>query len=130
MNDHPEDGSKIVKMMPGMKEISGMVLAHHERPDGKGYPNGLSSGDVPMGARIINIADAFDAMTSDRPYRRALPVAAALRELERGAGTQFDADVVRVLLELHARGEFALIYSESSEELLEKMRRHSRAGGM
>jgi HD-GYP domain-containing protein (c-di-GMP phosphodiesterase class II) len=75
------------------------------------------TGDVPIGARILNVADAFDAMTSDRPYRRALSVESALRELQQGAGTQFDAEVVACLLRLDRQGEFALIPSPSSEEL-------------
>jgi putative nucleotidyltransferase with HDIG domain len=126
---HPATGAEMVKSMPGMHKVSELVLAHHERPDGLGYPHGLESEDVPLGARIINVADAFDAMTSDRPYRRALPVDAALRELERGAGTQFDADVVAVMLRLHERGAFPLMPSLSSEDL-QLMRLRTRVGGV
>ena len=70
-----------------------------------------------MGARILNVADAFDAMTSDRPYRRALSVDSALRELKQGAGTQFDGEVVGCLMRLHEQGQFPLVPSPSSEEL-------------
>jgi HD-GYP domain-containing protein (c-di-GMP phosphodiesterase class II) len=104
------------------------VRAHHERPDGQGYPFGLRSQDVPIGARILNVADAFDAMTSDRPYRRALPLEAALRELERGAGTQFDREVTSCLLRLHGAGEFPLVPSPSSEDL-QLLRLKTRVGG-
>jgi putative nucleotidyltransferase with HDIG domain len=126
---HPVTGAEMVKSMPGMRRVTQLVIAHHERPDGLGYPYGLESEDVPLGARIINVADAFDAMTSDRPYRRALPVDSALRELERGAGTQFDADVVAVMLRLHERGAFPLMPSLSSEDL-QLMRLRTRVGGV
>ncbi len=105
--------------MRALRRSAEIVRSHHERPDGLGYPYGLRSGDVPMGARILNVCDAFDAMTSDRPYRRALSVDAALKELERGAGTQFDAAVVRCLLALYASGRFPIIPSPSTEDLLQ-----------
>jgi HD-GYP domain-containing protein (c-di-GMP phosphodiesterase class II) len=70
------------------------VLHHHERWDGTGYPEGLAQGQIPLGARIIFVADAFDAMTNDRVYRRKLSIDDALAELERCAGTQFDPNVV------------------------------------
>ena len=108
--------------------MSEIVRAHHERPDGQGYPFGLSSDDVPIGSRILNVADAFDAMTSDRPYRRALPVHVALQELERGAGTQFDRDVVQCLLRMHASARFPLVPSPSSEDL-QLLRLRTRVGG-
>ena len=73
---------------------------------------------LPAGARILNVADAFDAMTSDRPYRRALTLESALTELRRGAGTQFDAEVVGCLTRLHDQGHFSLLPSPSSEDLL------------
>lgn len=114
---HPEAGAEIVAKVRALRRVSQIVRAHHERPDGQGYPYGLRTEDVPLGARILNVADAFDAMTSDRPYRRALPMDAALRELERGAGTQFDAEVVRCMLRLAAQGRFPLIPSPSSEDL-------------
>lgn len=125
---HPAAGAEIVAKVRALRRASEIVLSHHERPDGQGYPFGLRSADVPVGARILNVADAFDAMTSDRPYRRALPMEAALRELERGAGTQFDAQVVKCLLKLHAGGEFDLIPSPSSEDL-QLLRLKTRVGG-
>jgi HD-GYP domain-containing protein (c-di-GMP phosphodiesterase class II) len=70
------------------------VLAHHERIDGRGYPRGLRGDEIPLGARIIAVADAWDAMTSDRPYRQALAQEVALAELLRGRGTQWDSAVV------------------------------------
>jgi putative nucleotidyltransferase with HDIG domain len=124
---HPVAGAELVAKVGTLQRVSLIVAAHHERPDGKGYPYGLLSREVPLGARILNVADAFDAMTSDRPYRRALPIEAALRELEKGAGTQFDADTVGCLLTLHAAGRFPLVPSPSSEDL-QLLRLRSRAG--
>jgi len=115
---HPAAGAEIVAKVRALRRSAEIVRSHHERPDGLGYPFGLRSEDVPMGARILNVADAFDAMTSDRPYRRALSIEAALQELERGAGSQFDRSVVECLLRLHLSGEFPLIPSPSSEDLL------------
>ena len=125
---HPAAGAEIVARVRALRRASEIVRAHHERPDGQGYPFGLRSQDVPVGARILNVADAYDAMTSDRPYRRALPVDAALRELERGAGTQFDREVTRCLLRLHAAGGFPLVPSPSSEDL-QLLRLKTRVGG-
>ncbi len=125
---HPAAGAEIVARVRALRRASEIVRAHHERPDGQGYPYGLRSQDVPIGARILNVADAFDAMTSDRPYRRALPVEAALRELERGAGTQFDREVTSCLLRMHAAGEFPLMPSPSSEDL-QLLRLKTRVGG-
>lgn len=81
-----------------------MVRTHHWRPDGRGYPPGLTEADVPLGAKVIHVCDAFDAMVSDRPYRRGLPVAHALGELRKHAGTQFDQEIVDALVELNESG--------------------------
>ena len=117
LRGHPAAGAAIVKRVRALSRAAEIVRSHHERPDGRGYPFGLMTRDVPIGARILNVADAFDAMTSDRPYRRALSMESALRELKQGAGTQFDADVVGCLLRLESQGGFTRIPSPSSEEL-------------
>jgi len=127
LRSHPAAGAEIVAKVRTLRRVAEIVRAHHERPDGLGYPFGLRSEDVPVGSRILNVADAFDAMTSDRPYRRALPVSVALLELERGAGTQFDADAAGCLLRLHAAGEFPLVPSPSSEDL-QLLRLRTRVG--
>ncbi len=114
---HPAAGAAIVSKVRALRRAAEIVRSHHEQPDGRGYPYGLRGEDVPVGARILKVSDAFDAMTSDRPYRRALSPDAALGEIQRGAGTQFDAHVVECLVTLHGNGRFPLIPSPSSEDL-------------
>jgi diguanylate cyclase (GGDEF)-like protein/putative nucleotidyltransferase with HDIG domain len=97
MRKHSELGARMVAAA-GMDDISSWVLAHHERPDGRGYPAGLSGGDIPLESRILAVGDAYEAMTSDRPYRRALGHGLAVAELERHVGRQFDGDVVAALI--------------------------------
>jgi putative nucleotidyltransferase with HDIG domain len=126
---HPAAGAEIVAKVRALRRSAEIVRSHHERPDGQGYPFGLRAQDVPLGARILNVSDAFDAMTSDRPYRRALTVDAALKELKRGAGTQFDTQVVDTLIRLHEHGQFPLLPSPSSEDLLQLRVRPARAQG-
>jgi putative nucleotidyltransferase with HDIG domain len=95
MKRHPEIGSRILEHA-NLRDIGDWVLAHHERMDGGGYPHGLPGAAIPIEARILTVADAYEAMTSDRPYRSALALglAHARAELRRGAGTQFDAQIV------------------------------------
>src|SRR5678815_2523317 len=81
MMRHPEAGARIVGQIRALRSAAAMVRTHHWRPDGRGYPRGLVDADVPLGARIIHVCDAFDAMTSDRPYRKGLPVARARRKV-------------------------------------------------
>ena len=101
MMRHPEAGAKIIGQIRALRDAARMVRTHHWRPDGKGYPPGLTETDVPLGARIIHVCDAFDAMTSDRPYRKGLPILRALAELRVHAGSQFDREIVEVLVLLH-----------------------------
>jgi len=98
---HAAIGAEIVGRLPEYREGKDFILYHHERYDGRGY-FGLDGEHIPLGARIIAVADALDAMTSDRPYRSALEDAQALAELERGQGAQFDPRVVRAVRELLA----------------------------
>jgi putative nucleotidyltransferase with HDIG domain len=102
---HPVIGAGILRNIPSMGEIVPCILHHHERVDGNGYPDGLLGEAIPLGARIIAVADAFDAMTTDRPYRRGLTVDAAVEELLKQEGTQFDRRCVLAFAELVMRGE-------------------------
>jgi diguanylate cyclase (GGDEF)-like protein/putative nucleotidyltransferase with HDIG domain len=97
MRRHPEIGARILRGA-SLDDIGEWVLAHHERPDGEGYPHGLSGEDIPLEARILAVADAYEAMTSDRVYRPALTTQSAREELLRCAGTQFDTRVVDAFL--------------------------------
>jgi len=100
MKEHPEIGSRILKRMNGLEDVVSIVMHHHEFYNGKGYPYGKKGEDIPIGARIVGVADAFEAMTSERPYRSAMSVDAAIEELERMSGIQFDPDVVKVFKEI------------------------------
>jgi diguanylate cyclase (GGDEF)-like protein/putative nucleotidyltransferase with HDIG domain len=95
---HPEIGARLLSA-PGLEDLRAWVLAHHERLDGRGYPNRIAGEEIPLEARIIAVADAFEAMLSDRPYSDGIPAQDALAELRRHAGTQFDPSVVRALEE-------------------------------
>ena len=95
---HPEMGYRILSTAPNMSEIAEIVLAHHERWDGKGYPKGISRYSIPLYSRIISIVDTYDAMTSDRSYRDALPSEIAINELKKNSGTQFDPELVDIFL--------------------------------
>jgi diguanylate cyclase (GGDEF)-like protein len=97
---HTEIGERIVQAAPSLSHAAHLIRSSHERVDGHGYPDGLAGGSIPLGARIIAVCDAFDAMVAKRPYRNAVGVAAALAELRRCAGTQFDAQVVETFCEL------------------------------
>lgn len=98
MRCHVQIGYDLIKRIPFLADAAQIILMHHERWDGSGYPQGLKGRDVPLGARIFAVADSVDAITSDRPYRSALSSDHARHEIERQAGTQFDPDVVRVFL--------------------------------
>jgi putative nucleotidyltransferase with HDIG domain len=94
MRSHPENGEAILREVPFLREAAEIVLCHEERFDGSGYPRGLAREAIPLGARLFAVIDTIDAMTSDRPYRRALPFEAAKQEILRSAGTQFDPAAV------------------------------------
>lgn len=108
METHPLIAARILQNVALLEPVMNLVMHHHERYDGKGYPSGLAGEDIPLGARIIAVADAFESMISDRPYRKALPLEEAVAELIRGRGTQFDPRVVDVFLEMLEKGEVGL----------------------
>jgi HD-GYP domain-containing protein (c-di-GMP phosphodiesterase class II) len=105
MKRHPETGAKIVKELHFLKGARDVVLFHHERFDGAGYPQGLAGERIPLEARIVKVADAFDAMLSDRPYRKALGLERALDQLRQGSGTEFDPRAVAAFIGLVERGQ-------------------------
>ncbi len=100
MKRHPEFGARIISGIPFLEEVARIVRHHHERWDGMGYPDGLKGDRIPLGARIFAVGDSFDAMTSDRPYRRALLIEAAREEVRRCGGSQFDPAVVTAFLSI------------------------------
>ncbi|MBU1726860.1 MAG: HD-GYP domain-containing protein, partial [Candidatus Omnitrophica bacterium] len=95
---HPKIGEDILKFVEFLKPGLPIVRDHHERPDGKGYPHGLKGKEIPLLASIVSVADVFDAITTDRPYRKALPKEVAIKILEENRGTQFDPYVVDVFV--------------------------------
>ena len=95
---HPVLGEKIVSQIPQLRDSLPGIRHHHERWDGRGYPDKLSQDSIPLIARVLAVADTYDAMTSDRPYRKGLSHDIAFKEIERGAGTQFDPYLVEVFL--------------------------------
>jgi HD-GYP domain-containing protein (c-di-GMP phosphodiesterase class II) len=99
MKKHPENSFEILKEFPYFDKVAANARLHHERFDGKGYPLGLKGEEIPLAARIILIADTFDAMTSTRPYRKGLPYEVAFEELTQFSGTQFDPTLVKLFIE-------------------------------
>ena len=112
MKRHPMISAKIIASIGSLKPVVPVVRHHQERIDGKGYPDGLKDGEIPLLARIIYISDAFDAMTTDRPYRKAMSEKSALEELERHAGTQFDAKLTSLFIREYKRKKHLPYHSE------------------
>jgi hypothetical protein len=99
---HPRIGQVILEQAAALKDAVPIILHHHERYGGHGYPFGLRANEIPLGARIVAVADAYDAMTNDRPYKRAISHVAAIAELRRHAGTQFDPELVESFCDLYS----------------------------
>jgi HD-GYP domain-containing protein (c-di-GMP phosphodiesterase class II) len=118
---HPVTGAEILSQFPQFALATRYVRHHHERMDGQGYPDRLSGEQIPFGARIIAVADSFDAMTSNRAYRAALPAETVLAEFQRQRGTQWDDRVVTVLLELIEKEQIVIPRGNRTPEELDHL---------
>ena len=116
MKKHPQIGARILQDVRQIKQIIPGVLHHHERYDGKGYPDGLIGKEIPLMGRIICLADSFDAMTTNRTYRTAMPLEAALAEIRRCAGTHFDPELTETMLRTSAE-QFRELLRDHHEKL-------------
>jgi putative nucleotidyltransferase with HDIG domain len=113
MRRHPQTGYEILRNIKFLSPAAEIVLCHQERWDGKGYPNSLRGGDIPLGARIFAVVDALDAMTSDRPYREALSFETALAEIKNCAGSQFDSQIVDCFFSIPHQVWFDIYYASN-----------------
>jgi HD-GYP domain-containing protein (c-di-GMP phosphodiesterase class II) len=114
MRRHPADGAEILEQISGLKELAKIVRCHQESYNGSGYPAGLKGNEIPMGARIASAVDAFDAMVTDRPYRKGMPVQKAIDELRRNRGVQFDPLVVDAIISLYEEGTLKPLHDHGS----------------
>jgi HD-GYP domain-containing protein (c-di-GMP phosphodiesterase class II) len=120
MKQHPQKGYRIMSQIPAMREFLPGIYMHHERLDGLGYPQGLKEDEIPLQARIISVADSFDAMTTDRPYQRGMNAEAALELIQSHVGTRYDGRVVQALIEAYRSGQVRPVGvrpSRSTEQL-------------
>ena len=111
MRSHSEIGFNLLSGVPFLQEVAQMVHSHHERFDGRGYPRGLKGEQIPLGSRLFAVIDSYHAMRSDRSYRKALPVEAAVAEIDKNAGAQFDPEVVATFMK--CRAEIEAVFTES-----------------
>jgi len=118
IKSHPETGASILKYIKSFKNLVPAVYHHHEQFNGEGYPDGVKGAAIPLHARIIAIADTFDAMTSSRSYRNALSLRTALSELERNRGIQFDPDITDIFLEILNESPYYFIRFKEPEYFL------------
>jgi putative nucleotidyltransferase with HDIG domain len=112
---HPEQGAKLVRRIEGYGPVADIIISHHERVDGKGYPHGIAGDDIPLGSRIISVADTYDVMTSRDSYRRPVSSEAAIVELRRVAGSQLDQNVVERFIEMVESGRVAFRHADESD---------------
>ena len=110
---HPVRGAQMLQGVKFLEKATDLVRHHHERVDGKGYPDGLRGDEITIGAKIVNVADAFDAMTTERPYRQGLTMEQAVAQLEDKAGTQFAKEIVEVMVKALREGRMQVLKNES-----------------
>ena len=114
MKQHPAAALHVLDQIRSIADATPAILHHHEHFDGSGYPDGLAGEDIPLASRMLLVTDAFDAMTTDRPYRKAMPVEAAIEELKLNSGGQFDPAVVEAFLRILTRHGAQPLRSERS----------------
>jgi putative nucleotidyltransferase with HDIG domain len=112
---HPEQGAKLVRRIEGYGPVADIIISHHERVDGKGYPHGVAGDEIPLGSRIISVADTYDVMTSRDSYRRPVSSEAAIVELRRVAGSQLDPTVVEAFVEMIEAGRVAFRHADEAD---------------
>jgi putative nucleotidyltransferase with HDIG domain len=112
---HPEQGAKLVRRIEGYGPVADIIISHHERIDGRGYPHGVSGDDIPLGSRIISVADTYDVMTSRDSYRRPVSIEAAFVELRRVAGAQLDPVVVEAFIQMIESGRVAFRHADEAD---------------
>ncbi|HEU0303493.1 MAG TPA: HD-GYP domain-containing protein [Gaiellaceae bacterium] len=112
---HPEQGAKLVARIEGYGPVADIIHSHHERIDGKGYPSGIAGDEIPLGSRIISVADTYDVMTSRDSYRRPVSIEAAIVELRRVSGTQLDPVVVECFVEMVEAGRIAFRHADEAD---------------
>lgn len=119
MKLHPQIGARMLNDVPSLEYALPYILYHHERYDGRGYPSKLSGKDIPEEARLLGVADCLDAMTSDRPYRKGMPLDVAMAEIQKMAGTQFDPAMVSALVTAHRAGDLTPFLQRGEEDARE-----------
>ncbi|HXQ89756.1 MAG TPA: HD domain-containing phosphohydrolase, partial [Solirubrobacterales bacterium] len=112
---HPQQGARVVSSLDGYGPVAEIILAHHERIDGKGYPRGLEGEEIPSLARIISVSDTYDVMTARDSYRDPVPPQEAIQELRRVAGKQLDADFVEIFIELLEGKDVSFQHGEAAD---------------
>jgi putative nucleotidyltransferase with HDIG domain len=112
---HPEQGAKLVRRIEGYGPVADIIISHHERVDGRGYPHGIAGDEIPLGSRIISVADTYDVMTSRDSYRRPVSSEAAIVELRRVAGSQLDPEVVERFVEMVESGRVAFRHADEAD---------------
>ena len=108
MKRHPQEGYKIMKNIPAMKDFLPGMYMHHEMVNGKGYPQGLNDADIPLQAKIVSVADTFDAMTIDRPYQKGMDLPEAIERIKSFVGSRYDIHVVNALIQACAEGQIGI----------------------